>query len=143
VRLPNLRFPGDEDLARARLSCGTLADCGALVHPRHNWFVSAAHTDEDVTRVLVQRIVGSWRERAGQRATDASARFWPALPLAGPAPGRGPAPSLRNHPASQQTHPSGIIREHPGSRECKGDYSAGKTPGSPDPPGNPGRFGEG
>jgi glutamate-1-semialdehyde 2,1-aminomutase len=52
VQLPNLRFPGDEDLARARLFCGTMADCGVLVHPRHNWFVSAAHTDEDVTRVL-------------------------------------------------------------------------------------------
>ncbi len=52
VQLPNLRFPEDKDLARAKLFCATVADCGVLVHPRHNWFVSAAHTDEDVTRVL-------------------------------------------------------------------------------------------
>ncbi len=25
---------------------------GVILHPRHNWFVSAAHTDRDVARVL-------------------------------------------------------------------------------------------
>jgi glutamate-1-semialdehyde 2,1-aminomutase len=25
---------------------------GAYAHPAHNWFVSAAHTDEDVARTL-------------------------------------------------------------------------------------------
>jgi glutamate-1-semialdehyde 2,1-aminomutase len=50
--IPNLRFVGDEDLARATAFCGTVADNGVLVHPRHNWFLSAAHTDRDVERAL-------------------------------------------------------------------------------------------
>jgi glutamate-1-semialdehyde 2,1-aminomutase len=29
-----------------------VVDHGVIVHPRHNWFVSAAHTDHDVERVL-------------------------------------------------------------------------------------------
>jgi glutamate-1-semialdehyde 2,1-aminomutase len=50
--MPNLLFAGDEDLARGKTFCGTVADHGVLVHPRHNWFVSAAHTDDDVERAL-------------------------------------------------------------------------------------------
>ena len=25
---------------------------GVIVHPRHNWFLSAAHTDDDIDRFL-------------------------------------------------------------------------------------------
>ena len=42
----------DRRFAKARVFCGSVVDHGVIVHPRHNWFVSAAHTDHDVERVL-------------------------------------------------------------------------------------------
>jgi glutamate-1-semialdehyde 2,1-aminomutase len=50
--MPNLRFPDDADLARGRTFCGTVAEHGVIIHPRHNWFLSAAHTDHDIERAL-------------------------------------------------------------------------------------------
>ena len=32
--------------------CGEAAANGAILHPRHNWFLSAAHTDADIDRAL-------------------------------------------------------------------------------------------
>ena len=52
VQMPNLRFADDNDLAQARVFCAAVVDHGVIVHPRHNWFVSAAHTDGDIERVL-------------------------------------------------------------------------------------------
>jgi glutamate-1-semialdehyde 2,1-aminomutase len=52
VQMPNLSFPGDENFARASLFCGTAAAHGTLLHPRHNWFLSAAHTSEDIDQAL-------------------------------------------------------------------------------------------
>ncbi len=50
--MPNLRFPDDADLARGKTFCGTVAEHGVIIHPRHNWFLSAAHTDLDIERAL-------------------------------------------------------------------------------------------
>ena len=50
--MPNLRFPDDGDLAKGKVFCGTVADHGVIIHPRHNWFLSAAHTDHDIERAL-------------------------------------------------------------------------------------------
>jgi glutamate-1-semialdehyde 2,1-aminomutase len=52
VQMPNLRFADDRRFAKASAFCGAVVDHGVIVHPRHNWFVSAAHTDDDVERVL-------------------------------------------------------------------------------------------
>ena len=52
VQMPNLSFAGDENFAMARAFCAAVVDHGVIVHPRHNWFVSAAHTDRDMERVL-------------------------------------------------------------------------------------------
>jgi glutamate-1-semialdehyde 2,1-aminomutase len=52
AQMPNLRFADDRRFAKARVFCGSVVDHGVIVHPRHNWFVSAAHTDHDVERVL-------------------------------------------------------------------------------------------
>jgi len=52
VQMPNLSFPGDENFAKASLFCGTAAAHGALLHPRHNWFLSAAHTSDDIDQAL-------------------------------------------------------------------------------------------
>ena len=50
--MPNLRFPDDGDLAKGKVFCGTVAEHGVIIHPRHNWFLSAAHTDHDIERAL-------------------------------------------------------------------------------------------
>jgi glutamate-1-semialdehyde 2,1-aminomutase len=52
VQMPNMAFEGDKEFARAKAFCATLAERGVIAHPRHNWFVSAAHTDSDVERIL-------------------------------------------------------------------------------------------
>ncbi len=52
AQMPNLRFADDRHLAKARVFCGSVVGHGVIVHPRHNWFVSAAHTDHDVELVL-------------------------------------------------------------------------------------------
>lgn len=52
VQMPNLSFAGDRDFAMARAFCAAVVDHGVIVHPRHNWFVSAAHSAADVDRVL-------------------------------------------------------------------------------------------
>jgi len=52
VQMPGLRFADDENFARARAFCASVVEHGVIVHPRHNWFVSAAHTDQDIDRVL-------------------------------------------------------------------------------------------
>ena len=53
---------------RAVAFCGAAAEHGVILHPRHNWFVSAAHTASDVDRALAAaregfRVV---RERFGE-----------------------------------------------------------------------------
>ncbi len=63
--MPNLRFPGDKDLAKGNTFCGTVAGHGVIIHPRHNWFLSAAHTDRDVERALDATWAGFQAVRAG------------------------------------------------------------------------------
>ncbi len=50
--MPNLTFADDADLAKGKTFCGTAVAHGVIVHPRHNWFLSAAHTDHDIERAL-------------------------------------------------------------------------------------------
>ena len=52
VQMPNLSFPGDVEFAKARAFSATMLERGVIVHPRHNWFLSAAHDDSDVDRFL-------------------------------------------------------------------------------------------
>ncbi len=52
VQMPNLSFPGDADFAKAYAFSAAMHERGVIVHPRHNWFLSAAHTDADVDRFL-------------------------------------------------------------------------------------------
>ena len=52
VQMPNLSFPDDQNFAKAIAFCTTMLERGVIVHPRHNWFLSAAHTDDDVDRFL-------------------------------------------------------------------------------------------
>ena len=67
VQMPNLSFPGDENYARAAAFCAAAVDHGVIFHPRHNWFVSAAHTPADVERAVEAAREGfrAVRERFG------------------------------------------------------------------------------
>jgi glutamate-1-semialdehyde 2,1-aminomutase len=50
--MPFLRFEDDPQFELARKWCGEMALRGVLVHPVHNWFVSAAISDDDLVRSL-------------------------------------------------------------------------------------------
>jgi glutamate-1-semialdehyde 2,1-aminomutase len=52
VQMPNLAFPGDVEFAKAATFSAAMLNRGVIVHPRHNWFLSAAHSDDDVDRFL-------------------------------------------------------------------------------------------
>ncbi len=52
VQMPYLTFAGDIDHARARVFAAAAVRGGAFIHPRHNWFVSAAMTAADIDLVL-------------------------------------------------------------------------------------------
>jgi glutamate-1-semialdehyde 2,1-aminomutase len=52
VQMPYLTFAGDEDYALGRLFAARALERGAYIHPKHNWFVSAAMTDDDVAAAL-------------------------------------------------------------------------------------------
>jgi glutamate-1-semialdehyde 2,1-aminomutase len=64
VQMPNLSFPGDIDFAKAFAFCGAAAENGAILHPRHNWFLCSAHTDEDIDRALAATDAGFRAVRA-------------------------------------------------------------------------------
>ena len=50
--MPVIRFADDPDRALTRRWCGLVTAGRAYAHPTQNWFVSAAHTEEDVARTL-------------------------------------------------------------------------------------------
>ncbi|HEX9034022.1 MAG TPA: aminotransferase class III-fold pyridoxal phosphate-dependent enzyme [Streptosporangiaceae bacterium] len=52
VQMPYLAFAGDVDHALARVFAAEAIRRGVYIHPRHNWFVSAAMTDADLDLVL-------------------------------------------------------------------------------------------
>jgi glutamate-1-semialdehyde 2,1-aminomutase len=52
VQMPLLTFPGDEDFRLARIWTREAVDRGVYLHPWHNWFLSAAHTPDDVADAL-------------------------------------------------------------------------------------------
>jgi glutamate-1-semialdehyde 2,1-aminomutase len=53
VQMPNLAFDGDDEtFTKARAFSAVMLERGVIVHPRHNWFLSAAHGDDDVDRFL-------------------------------------------------------------------------------------------
>lgn len=58
VSMPLFLFDGDTDFAMGRAFCqATLAE-GAFLHPRHNMFLCAAHTEADIDAVLAASEAG-------------------------------------------------------------------------------------
>lgn len=52
LALPYITFAGNEDLAQMRAFCREMIARGVFLHPHHNWFLCAAHTEEDIEFVL-------------------------------------------------------------------------------------------
>lgn len=50
--LPYVSFADDPSLRRQQRFCAEVARRGAFFHPHHNWFLSAAHTAEDIQATL-------------------------------------------------------------------------------------------
>jgi glutamate-1-semialdehyde 2,1-aminomutase len=50
--IPFTTFVGDQGFERSRVFAGECARRGVFVHPHHNWFLSAAHTEDDVDEAL-------------------------------------------------------------------------------------------
>ncbi len=50
--MPFMSFVGDQNLELNRLFCGEAAKRGIFFHPHHNWFLSGAHSDEDIEKTL-------------------------------------------------------------------------------------------
>lgn len=50
--IPFMTFPEDEEFERGRLFCGEAAKRGVFLHPHHNWFMMAAHTEKDIDEAL-------------------------------------------------------------------------------------------
>ncbi len=65
VQMPYLTFLGDRGHALASEFAAAALRRGTFIHPRHNWFVSAAMTDEDVAQVLAatDEAFGEMRKR--------------------------------------------------------------------------------
>ncbi len=58
VQMPNLSFPGDANFAKAFAFCAAAVENGTLLHPRHNWFLSSAHTEADIDQALMATDAG-------------------------------------------------------------------------------------
>jgi glutamate-1-semialdehyde 2,1-aminomutase len=51
--IPYMTFAADQgSFARSRTFAAACAARGVYLHPHHNWFLSAAHTERDVAWVL-------------------------------------------------------------------------------------------
>jgi glutamate-1-semialdehyde 2,1-aminomutase len=50
--LPYLTFDDDPDLYHIQAFCRHMISRGIFLHPHHNWFICAAHTDEDIDYTL-------------------------------------------------------------------------------------------
>jgi glutamate-1-semialdehyde 2,1-aminomutase len=50
--LPFMSFKGDKDLYYNQIFCSETTKRGVYMHPHHNWFVSAAHTDKEIDKTM-------------------------------------------------------------------------------------------
>ena len=52
--IPFMSFADDAGWRRQRRFCAEMARRGVFLHPHHNWFLCAAHTEADIDRTLVE-----------------------------------------------------------------------------------------
>jgi glutamate-1-semialdehyde 2,1-aminomutase len=58
VQMPMILFEDDPNFEKAALFCASALRNGAYLHPKHNMFLSAAHTPADVDRILAAAEAG-------------------------------------------------------------------------------------
>uniref|UniRef100_A0ABN3JNN7 Aminotransferase class III-fold pyridoxal phosphate-dependent enzyme n=1 Tax=Actinomadura vinacea TaxID=115336 RepID=A0ABN3JNN7_9ACTN len=54
VQMPVLYFAGDDDVRLGTAWAEAAVENGVYLHPWHNWFLSAAHTDDDIEEILTR-----------------------------------------------------------------------------------------
>jgi glutamate-1-semialdehyde 2,1-aminomutase len=66
--MPYLTFAGDTDYALGNVFAAEALRRGAYLHPRHNWFVSAALSGDDLALALAatDQAFAAVRKRIGQ-----------------------------------------------------------------------------
>jgi len=52
VTIPFMTFENDKGFKKARIFCAQAYQEGVFFHPYHNWFISAAHHEEDIEETL-------------------------------------------------------------------------------------------
>ena len=52
--MPFVRVANDPSFARMQTLCAAAVANGVFIHPHHNWFISAAHTDADIDEALAK-----------------------------------------------------------------------------------------
>ncbi|MCD6281067.1 MAG: aminotransferase class III-fold pyridoxal phosphate-dependent enzyme [Deltaproteobacteria bacterium] len=50
--IPFMTFSNENNFMRSQLFCAECAKMGVFFNPHHNWFMSAAHTEEDIKKTL-------------------------------------------------------------------------------------------
>ncbi|MCU0577302.1 MAG: aminotransferase class III-fold pyridoxal phosphate-dependent enzyme [Desulfobacterota bacterium] len=50
--IPFMKFANETNFMRSQLFCGECASRGVFFHPHHNWFLSTAHTPQDIAQTL-------------------------------------------------------------------------------------------
>jgi glutamate-1-semialdehyde 2,1-aminomutase len=54
VQMPMIAFAGDSSHRLVTAWAEAAVERGVYLHPWHNWFLSAAHTDDDVDAILIR-----------------------------------------------------------------------------------------
>ena len=98
VQIPWLSFAGDTTLEKGMYFAAACLRHGVYLHPWHNWFLSAAHTDKDIDAGAARAPTGPSPRPARTSAT------------ADAAPGRGAAGHRGDTALAQGRH-----RDHPRS----------------------------
>ncbi len=50
--IPFMRFANEDNFLRNQLFCAEVTKRGSFFHPHHNWFLSSAHTEDDINKTL-------------------------------------------------------------------------------------------
>lgn len=67
VQMPLLTFDGDDDFTIAEAWARHVIGRGVYLHPFHNWFLSAAHSDDDIDDALA-RTDGAFADLSSERS---------------------------------------------------------------------------
>ena len=121
--MPYLTFAGDQNHELAGVFAAQALRGGAYLHPRHNWFVSAAMTGDDLALALeaTDQAFAAVRKHLGQLAGG------PPCPVQQPNPTRPP----RSRPSARPIPPRRSSSGPATSRSCGGRSGSSRCSRSP------------